>query len=237
MDLLDWNKIDRFIPIIDTKKKFFNKYYYNIKYYCPGGRILLKTGDIDIDKEVEIKNELSKDYNYGGSWRIRPGRTIIAKQIIAMSNIKRNYGDRLKFRIEEPNITIYSDDESLLYKLATDDLLTWQDSIMNVCRPAKESYKPLLDNGAILLKTHLDYKYKFVCRDGHCENKESIYKYLDGLDREVKVSDTVWSMLEKTSKYVWGVWFYGNDPDIAKFLNIIEPNFVTNIHEVIVVHK
>lgn len=234
MALLDWKKINSAVHIKETKKKFFNRYYYNIKYWCPGGRIILTNLDSDIEEAIEWRRARDRSYNYGGSWRsVNQSHLMNNHQLNSMRNLKHKFSN-LKFRVEEPHVTIYSDNEQILYDLAESSLAEWNDHLISVHRPINDDVKKLLDDNAIIFKTKINYKYKFICRDGHCENKEYIYKYLDELGDQIKVSNTVWMMLEKPSKYIWGVWFYGNEKELSYLLNIIEPNFVSNIHEVVV---
>lgn len=234
MDLLDWKTLNPITEIKDTKKKFFNRYYYNIKYWCPGGRLILSNLNISIEEAIQWRRYEDRSYNYGGSWRSKGQSHLMDKDYLSdMRDLKQKFPN-IKFRIEEPHITIYSDNEQTLYDLAERNLSQWNKYLVSVHRPIDDNVKTLLDNNAIIFKTNINYKYKFICRDGHCENKEHIYNYLDELGDQVRVSDTVWMMLEKPSKYIWGVWFYGNEKELSYLLNIIEPNFVSNIHEVVV---
>lgn len=236
MDLSDWKTLNSNIVLKHTKKKFFNRYYYNIRYWCPGGRIILGPDRSDIELLVEYRQSQDRNYNYGGSWRSRlQTNKMNVHQLTDMRNVKSKYLDVVKFRVEEPHITLYSDKEELLYDIASNDLRQWSAHLDTIHKPITEDVKSLLDSGAILFKKPINYKYKIICRDGYCQNKSYIYNYLDNLQDQVKVSNTVWTMLEKQSNHIWGVWFYTNDVQLAEFLNIIEPNFVLNIHEVVVV--
>lgn len=239
MVLLDWKILNPKIHILETKKKFFNTYYYNIKYFCPGGRIILNAPEMDlakIDAGVARRIAYYKQYNYGGSWvelRQNP-KDIKRQQLLDVYNMKRNYSQHIRLRIEEPYITIYSVDESTLYNIAQQDLKDWSKHLMWVTAPKDKKSKNLLDAGAILVKKPTGYKYKFICKDGRCANKNSLCNYLSGLGDQVKITKPVRAMLERDISFLWGAWFYANDPNIAVMLNIIEPNFILNIHEVVV---
>ena len=120
--------------------------------------------------------------------------------------------------------------------MANQYLKCWIDRLEKVTAPKNEEIKQLLDSGSIVLKTDIGYRYKFICKEGICENKRSLCTYLEQLEDQVKISPAVWNVMRNHSmKYVWHVWFYANDPDLKTMLNIIEPNFVTNIHELIIV--
>lgn len=239
MDSLEWKRLNSKVSIIETKKKFFNSYYYNLKYFCPGGRIISNHPEMDlfeITNAIEHRHEMNRHYNYGGSWRVARERLneIDPLQLADMIAIKKHYAGVVRFRIEEPYVTLYAADESVLYEIAQKQLKQWMHHISAVSRPSIEGLKPLLDEGVIIVKTYIGYKYKFVCKDGNCVNRSAIYSYLQQLGDQVKVSKAVWRMLNRDSSFIWGVWFYADDPNIANMLNIIEPNFVSNIHEVVV---
>lgn len=238
MDLLDLNKLNSKISFVETRKKFFNAYYYNIKYFCPGGRIILNDLNLDlavISDAINFRQELNRSYNYGGSWRVGKERIkdINPEQLLDMSAVKKHYLDNVRMRIEEPYISLYADDK-ILYEIAVDKLKKWTHNIISVSRPKTEEAKHFLDAGSILMKTDIGYRYKFVCKEGACPNKNSIYTYLKQLGNQVQVSPAVWNMLSKQTPFTWGIWFYTNDASLANILNIIEPNFVTNIHQVVV---
>lgn len=239
MDSSEWKRLNSKVSIAETKKKFFNSYYYSLKYFCPGGRIIVNQPDMDlfgINNAIEHRHEMNRHYNYWGSWRVSRERLndIDPLQLSDMSTIKKHYANVIRFRVEEPYVTLYASDEAVLYEIAQRHLKRWTHHISAVSRPNRDDLKNLLDEGVILVKTDIGYKYKFICKDGSCANKSSIHGYLQQLGDQVKVSKAVWRMLSKDTPFIWGVWFYGDDPNIANMLNIIEPNFVSNIHEVVV---
>lgn len=234
----EWKKVNSTVSIVETKKKFFDAYYYNIKYFCPGGRIIHSDENLDlfqITKAIDIRLEMRRHYNYGGSWRAARERVnqIDPIQLLDLHSIKKRYNESIRLRVEEPYVTIYSDNESTLFDIS-DQLKKWSHHLICVSRPKDDSHRVLLDSGVILRKKDIGYKYKFICKDGACINKSSISSYLQQLGEQVKVSRAVTRMLCKDGNFIWGVWFYANDPNIANMLNIIEPNFVSNIHEVVV---
>ena len=234
----EWKKVNSTVSIIETKKKFFDSYYYNIKYFCPGGRIIHNDENLDlfqITKAIEDRLEIRRHYNYGGSWRAAKERInqIDPVQLLDMHTIKKRYGNSVRLRVEEPYVTIYSADEPMLFEISN-QLKSWAHHLIRVSRPKDDAHKALLDNGVIIAKKDIGYKYKFVCKDGVCTNKSSLGSYLHQLGDQVKVSKAVNHMLCRDGNFIWGVWFYANDPNIANMLNIIEPNFVSNIHEVVV---
>jgi len=237
MDSLDWKILNKDIEIKETKKKFYNRYFCSLKYFCPGGRALLSSNP-NLEEVVNFRLEFEKSYsyNYGGTWR--QFRThyqeINIPQLLEVKLGRDEYKNQLLVRVEEPNITFYTVNESTMYEFANKYLSAWKNNIKTVFVPKDEKSKQSLEQGFILVKQKTDYPYKIVCKSGRCYNKSAITNYLYNLGDTVKVSDSVWTLLENHSDSIWNVWFYTNDPSIADMLNIIEPNFVTNIHKLVV---
>ena len=240
MELLEWNKLKSNIVFSETKKKFYKKYHYSIRYFCPGGRWICKFPNITDDDLANYIQTRKDFFSQTGSsrWRFAKEQLdqIRLEQLNDIHNCKQYFGDQVKVRVEEPHITIYTVTEKDLLSVANQYLKCWIDRLEKVTAPKNEEIKQLLDSGSIVLKTDIGYRYKFICKEGICENKRSLCTYLEQLEDQVKISPAVWNVMRNHSmKYVWHVWFYANDPDLKTMLNIIEPNFVTNIHELIIV--
>lgn len=238
MDSFEWKKLNSDVRLEDTKKRFYQKYFCSAKYFCPGGRIIQHPANDTAERivdAIEFRKQYHKMYNYGGSWRAMREKTDLMEvpQLLEFAKLINGYKDTVKFRVEEPHITLYTETESELYNIVS-TVPAWNHRLISVHRPANAETLDILKSNAIILKSDIGFKYKFVCKDGSCANKQSVYAYLDNLGDQVRVSKTVWTMLERPGSYVWNVWFYANDPTIANMLNIIEPNFITNIHEVVV---
>lgn len=237
MDSFDWKKLNSNVQIDDTKKKYYGQYYCSLKYFCPGGRIILRTGadEATISNAVEMRQSYNRQFNHGGSWRAKRelAERVDVDQLNAIHHIKIKYGTTIRFRVEEPHLKIYSRDESTIIDIAT-ELSSWGNKLEYVSRPRDGAAQAHLDSGSIITKTDIGYKYKIVCKDGTCNNKKSIVGYLQALEDQVKVSKSVWRNLTSyKTNWTWGVWFYANDPQLVNMLNIIEPGFVTNIHEMV----
>lgn len=236
MDLFDWKKLNSNIQLLDTKKQFFNQYYYNVKYFCPGGRIILHNQNVDLDEAIELRLQIDQRIrNYGGSWRPQSeqnNKKISAEQLADFRDMI-NSRPGLKARVEEPSITFYSASEAALVEIVQ-QLSAYAHHIVSVTRPTGPQVIEHLETGAILIKKDVGYKYKVLCKESVCRNKAAVYNYLTSIGDQVKMSPSVRKNLSRGGDYVWGVWFYTNDADIASMLNIIEPNFVSNIHKLVV---
>lgn len=233
MALFEWKKLNSEVTVADTRKQYYNKYYCSIKYFCPGGRVIMSKSD-DIAKVVEMRKQLIRAYSYGSSWRSSRERLNLASvsQLEAVRSVRQTYSSLIKFRVEEPSVIIYSVDESTLVDVAT-ELHEWDHTLQHVTRPRDNNALVALSNGSIIVKENLGYKFKFMCKDGVYHNKKNLASYLTNLGDQVKVSKTVMQTLTRPGAYMFSVWFYASDASIATMLNIIEPNFVTNIHEVV----
>lgn len=241
----NWKKLNSDIVIKDVRKKLFNQYYYSIKYYCPGGRIILRpniTTFEDIDNAVSSRIHYNKFFfntMYTGcdyqSANYEYTKDISSHQLLDILQVKNRYKNDVKLRIVEPYVTFYASTEDILFKIADVDLYAWSSYLSEMCKPKSDSLKNLLDKNVIFVKKDTGFRYKFMCKEGACRNKTAIYSYLDQLGDQVKISKTVWTLLESTSAYIYNAWFYCNDAEIAQMLNIIEPNFISNIHELVVV--
>ena len=228
----DWIKFNPKVKLKQTKKKMFGRFYYTVKYFCPGGRILLDD-DCNIEDAIEHRKDWDRSYNYGGSWRAAKERLsdISIDQLEALRVVKLKYSNLIRMRIEEPYVTFHGETEETLLDIA-EDLTVWQDRVRVVSlTTAKE--KELLDRNCIIAKVDLGYKYKIVLRDGNFKNKQALRDYLEKLGDQVKISEGVWGNLDKPYPFLWGAWMYVNDPDISVMLNMIEAGIVSNIHEVV----
>jgi len=236
MASFEWKKLNSKIVVSDTRKQYFNQYYCSIKYFCPGGRVIANTSSTDIREVIDFRKRYSRMSNYGGSWRYNREQLdqVDIGQLEAFRSIKNTYPTKIKFRVEEPAVIIYSEEESTIVDIAT-ILKDWSHTIRQVTRPKNDADRVAISTGSIILKKDPGYKFKVMCKEGVCNNKSSIAAYLINLGDQVKISDTVaQSLMVNPYPYIYGIWFYTNDPDIANMLNIIEPNFVTNIHKVVV---
>lgn len=233
MQPLTWCNLNSQIVVKETRKKFFNLYLYNLKYFCPGGRILDYATEIDYAIE-RLKIDYTQ-YNYGGSWRARKDQVekIDNKQLKDFSLIKRIPKD-VKFRVEEPYVTLYANSEHWLFELASNRLIDHVDRLLSISKPLNEDLKKVLAEGKIIVKRGIQYKYKVRLRDGICEQKYNIGMYLNNLGDQIRISKSCKSMLEAKYDTIHAVWFYINDPDLVMMLNLFDPGVVSEICELVV---
>lgn len=159
---------------------------------------------------------------------------VLPQQLLDIVLLKNNYKD-IKIRVQEPFVTIYGDNEEILFKLASNELNLWRDRLEIISKPESDDIKSLLKDNVILVPKDIGFKYKFICKEGVYQNKNALYSYLDQLGDEIKISKTNWTYLESAyPRYTRSLYIYANDLNIAGMLNIIEVNAVKNIHELVV---
>ena len=109
--MLQWNKINPSVSLVGTKKKFFGKCLYKIVVWAPGARLLqdYMVNESNIQDRIDQRIELYKQVNIYSSWRSNRSDSIThanAEQLKYLHKTKNQYKDQIKFRIEEPHITI-----------------------------------------------------------------------------------------------------------------------------------
>jgi hypothetical protein len=137
----------------------------------------------------------------------------------------------LKFRIEEPFVTIYSNDEQLLFDIVRTT------GVKEIHRPASEEAKQILNRGQLVVKTKSDYTYKIVLRESSkisLEVREQVYNYLTSLGDTVKLTRSCKRNLTERRHWFTSTYFYSKDSTIMTFLNLISPDIVSGIFELAV---
>ena len=239
MNNYPWNQVNPYLDVIDTRKKFFNKFCYAIVYKCLGSNIIrLATNlvdiDVYIDRRISGDQMLKKHSMWSRAGYITSPGDINKQQITALFNIKHNKPMGTYLRVEEPFVRIYGQTEQLLYNIASNELAAWKLNLCELHRPSNVAAELLLNSGNIVMKTNNGYRYKFVLRDGYYgeENKLALSNYLIQLGDIVKVSPTVKNNLMSKGRHLWRGWFYSNEYDIKTMIDLIAPGAVSNIHEV-----
>jgi hypothetical protein len=241
MDTLFWTQSNPKITIEHTTKKYFGLYLRKLVLYAPAGRILEK-GWQNVEIALQARQELAKRrINWGGSWYNREASINDADTgfLTILGRLKNDpaYSDTIRFRIEEPYITLYADEEQTLKDIVTQHIApTYSRYITSVTMPIDDDAVKHLNEGAILRKKDYGYKYKVIIRDGKYSSdvKQALLTYLTSLDETFLTKGCV-EQLSKDLNYVWNAFFYTNDPDVIHFVNLIAPNSIANIHELVVV--
>jgi hypothetical protein len=204
--------------------------------YAPAGRTIDHKFDT-VAEAIAERTATNKRYNYGGSWYHRTDPYLVDADALFLEHLRaiKKTSNKYRFRVEEPNMQIYAESEKDLQDLVKHFKPEWRNYIEEVTYPVSADAIEKLKAGAILRKNAHDYSHKVMLRDGRyeLETKQQILNYLDNLGDLVKLSKGSREMLTKNYTSMWGVFFYTNDPSLVTFLSLINPNLVSNIHELI----
>jgi hypothetical protein len=239
MDTSFWVQYNPKIQITHTTKKYFGRYLYKLVVYAPAGR-LIDSKD-SIAEALEHRRTITKSVNYGGWWGHRYSKDLDHADVEFLTRLQEIRNDRtlgLKLRVEEPRIQIYAESVDKLENLVNVHFGTnWNTFVESISGPADDQAETVLNSGAIIRKTDTGYRYKIIIRDGRYspEIKNNLLTYLSNLDpADVKLPGSGREMLVKSNGFIWNMYLYVNDADIADFLNLIHPGIVSNCHELVV---
>lgn len=238
MDILFWTQCNpNTIAFKPTTKKFFNKFLYKAVIYCPAGRLILSKDDLAI--ELERRREFNKHINYGGYWGSHGGKDIENASIPLLEKIRqlKNNSPKVKFRVEEPRVQIYAENEKELKQIVDQFDQAWKWRIEEVFGPENVEAENVLNSGGIIRRTDIGFKYKVLLKDGRysAQTKSQLKHYLENLgDDQVKLSKSGMDMLSRPAGFIWSFYFYTNDLSILTFISLIDPTIVSNFHELVV---
>lgn len=240
MDLSFWSKLAPGIVFETTRKQFYNRFCYKlvVKAYC--ARIVQEKGSIGDELEHRRKLRDSRRYNYGGSWMSRFSDQVDdanVEQLETLRSIKNGYGSRIKMRIEEPWVQIYTEDIQTLQDIAKRFPEYLHERFLSISYPESPESKKLLEEGKIIVRpsNKIEYKYKVMLRDGTypSDTKRAVWNYITNLGRDAKMSTATSSMLLNGHNFIWGAFLYVNDPSVLTMLSLISPTMVGKIHELV----
>lgn len=245
MDTSSWIQYNPKISITHTTKKFFGKYLYKLVVYCPAGRLIDTKPSQSIETAYEHRRLMIRNINHGGWWGQRYNKDIENADMEFLNLIRGIRHNRilgLKLRVEEPRIQIYAETDQQLKDLVNNHFdKKHRIYVESISGPEDSVAEDILNSGAIIRKTDLGYKYKVILRDGkyNAQIKANLLNYLNNLGPdEVKLPKSGLDMLEKSSSFIWNLYFFTNDPSVTTFLNLISPGIVSNMHELVVLeHK
>ena len=241
MDTSFWVSYNSKITVDHTQKKYYGRYLYKMVVFAPAGRLIdSKKPDSSIATALDHRKQIANNLN-GGYWGFRLSRDIENADVDFLEELRRIRQLRvagIKLRIEEPRIQIYAETDQQLKDLVNLHFGSkWNSYVEEIAGPADETAEDFLNSGAIIRKIDNGYKHKVILRDGRygSEVKENLLNYLLSLGSEqVGLSSSIIDTLKKSSGYMWNVYFYVNDPSVTTFINLIHPNLVLNIHELVV---
>ena len=236
MDSSFWKHLNPKIVYDPTRKQYFGKYCYKLVLQAYGGR---SVGDCSrtVEESLQVRKELHRHTNWGGSWHSFSRRQLDQADVLfleELKSIKNGYGKNIKVRVEEPWAQIYSEDEETLKTIALRFAQKWSHLIISVSTPESIEQEAILKRDSIIIRSDskIGYTHKVLMRDGmyQTQTKQQLYQFLLGLGDAVKLSKATNRMLSGPMNYIWGCYFYTNDPSIDIMINIIRPGTVGKIH-------
>lgn len=225
-----WTKFNKNIRQHETRKLFYNKYIYKVRFLIPCAKAVVSRHDVNT--YISYRHN-EKHYNPMGSWypRNRDQRLPDSEETAILHHIKKFKEDNpeLKIRVESDNIDFYHNDSTFLYN----NLNIGIDYITDVWEPNTSNMQEILEGKQIVKNT--DFKYKVICREGKLpqQEKQAILDYLTSLDpAEVKMTKSFIDQLEKPYM-LYGCYFYLNDLQYLTLLKIMSPNLIRNYIELV----
>ena len=242
MDSSYWTKLNPNIVCEATRKQFYNRFCYKLVLEVFAARCINDIMGNQTVKDYILyrKNRDQYQYSYGGSWfkkhadEMSKADPVFIEELIS---IKNGYGNRIKFRVEEPWVQIYAEDEQTLRDIVARFDRQSLSRILSVSVPTSPEHQAYLEEGNILISptSKIDYDYKVMLRDGTygVAVKTNLANYFKTLGDDVKVSKANMSMLEGELTFIWGCYFYTNDPAIATMVQLMAPGMVGKIHKLV----
>jgi hypothetical protein len=174
-------------------------------------------------------------YNSSYAMAVHRDRRLIGANVSQLEYFKKivvEHEGQIKIRIEEPFLTIYADDESLLLNIADPE----KAAVTEFHRPSGTAAVAALNRGECIVKTATEYTHKVVFKELAigAESKASIYNYLTGLGDIVKMTKGCERNLRENRFWFTSSYFYTKDESILTFLNLIAPGVVAGIYKLTV---
>lgn len=228
MDTSFWTQLQPDIRITAPTQLFYGKYPYKLDLEITGAAMLRDQADF----ATQMSNW--RQSNYGGSWRIKkiPSANDL-KILTALREWRSNMPVNMKMRIEDPGVQLYAEteDELKAFVLKTfDGDYHW---LKIATGPKTAADLDLLKTGCVIKpKRRLDFKFKFIIRDGRYsqETRTSVLNILQAQGDQVRIPPATLKMLGKDKHdYIWNAYFYANDEAIHLMVSLVAPTMVRTV--------
>ena len=234
MDISFWKNLSKDIEITYTSKQFYKQYFYKLEVWAPGCKSIHAE---DIQRDIDIRNaSTNPKYSYGGSWRnvrLQGWLSQVEMQhLTRLQYIKDLYPD-VKIRTEEPKVQIYAESEQILKDIVNDIDSKYHKHILNFSGPENQDVQNLLETNKVLVKNKPNYQFKVILREKKysSESRQQILNYLDNLGDLIKIPEGTRDLLSKSHGWMWGCYFYTNDPGVVDFVRLINPDIIREVCE------
>lgn len=234
MDILYWTRLNPDVRIKKVTKRYFNQYYYKLGLHTKCASLLRDPSRPLTTCIALLKHQRS--LNYAGSW----GRKFLQVPDISEINFLERlkillpqFKDRIKYRIEDPWLQIYAQDETVLRDFAAELDPEFLHHIETVYMPESDQTLAVLQQGYTLRTKENQYAYKFVVKEGRYkrEIKRQILAYLQNIGEQVQLPDHFVSNMKREYESVWNCYFYSQDKNLSTMLNMMCPTFIARIEE------
>jgi len=236
MDLLYWKRRASQTDVLQTTKLFYKTFLYKMTVFAPGCRSILCpdiAGSLRSRKELVIGH-----YNYGGSWYSPKVQEWVNQaditQLTTLQEVRGNsHKHNIKVRVQEPYVDIYACTEEKLKELC--ELLDDPSAVTSVSGPQSKQAETLLVDNKILRKRKPKWRYKIALKDKKLsrDTKKSLWDYLSRIDEEIHMPSMAKHQLTKDHDWIWGCYFYTNDPGIVNMIQLIDPDMIREVSELV----
>lgn len=231
---LQYNSGSNFAIDFSTKQ-YFKQYLYRLEITAHGCKSIR---DEDIGKSLNKRRTYARDYNYGGSWWDAKIKENLDKAdigwLLELKNLIEEYPD-VKVRTEEPKLSIYATDETMIQSFAKAISPDNRNNILSITGPKNNQVQQLLENNVILVKRAPKFRYRIFFKEKQFDFnvRQQIYTYLAQLGDLVKMTDHTKESLIKPHNWIWGCYFYSNDKGVAEMVRLIHPDVVREVSEIV----
>lgn len=234
--MLSWTNLNPTVKEVDTKKKFFGIYLYKAIVHAPGCRVISAAKDSESAHELlQTRIELLRNQKYFGGGYASSRATYLeihakADQLQYYIDLKKKYSDEIKIRLEEPSITIYSNDPELLYSIVSRN---YPNRVTAIHRPKNTLAKDILDRGNIISIKAKDYSFKVCLSEKVFKDLSILHNvgdYLYNLGDEIEMTKSLRRKFGANFAFFGGGYFYCKDDKIVTFINLMCPNLVSGIY-------
>lgn len=237
MDILFWTKLNPNVRVSGVSRSFYGSYFYKLEITVTGAT-MLRSPEIPISEQIKARQaNRTRNVNWGGSWmqsRLRDPSLSDVALLESILSTKEQFSDKVKVRVEEPTVHVYSDNEDELYKFAQ-TLSNGVDHsfITKVFRPKNNEVLELLKTGFAVKSRSHRHPFKAMVREGRysSETRQQIYQILKSLGDDVQVPNHLIESLERSFDSIWGGYFYFKDPSVPVLIGLISPAFIRSIEE------
>lgn len=204
--------------------------------YAPGCRSIMYN-DVESHLRWRKQNNMTL-FNHGGSWYNRKMIEFLKQantdHLKLLQKIRlESFDKNVKVRVEEPYVDIYTESEQQLKDYAEQfENPGW---VKSVHGPENKQSATLLTDNKILRKRKPKFKYKVTFKDKKFSTatKTAVWNYVNGLGNEVKLPKSMERQLTKKHEWIWGCYFYTDDPGIVSMIQLIDPDIIREVSELV----